>query len=422
MTIHTTGTLIDSLRSFRLISSEQYAQLQRQVSGKGGDPRPLAKQLVQRGWLTVYQINELFAGRGKRLVVGGYRVLDRLGQGGLSQVFKATHVEQDVTVALKVIRPEVLSNPEGRQQFLQEIEAMARLDHPNIVQFCDADQHEDTCYFAMEYIEGIDLGKHIRLSGPAPLHEACDFTRQAALGLQHAHERNLVHRDIKPVNLFLTQARVGRAQTVAGRLGSAPQNPAARPLVKILDWGLAGLRCPKGGGAELLDGLSKGLVGTADYLSPEQARDARTVDIRGDIYSLGCTFYYLLTGQPPFPDGTLMQKILKHRQVEPAPVESLRGDMPAALSAVLARMLAKETAARYQTPAAVALALLPFTRGGAAANELPAALAALAASAKGAPTSKQKGDTPLPIALGGRPNQPAPRLSRVDSNNDTACA
>src|SRR6516164_1676542 len=126
MTIHTTGSLIDTLRTFRLISAEQYKELFTQIHSKGGDPRPLAKQLVQRGWLTVYQINELFAGRGKRLVVGGYRVLDRLGQGGLSQVFKATHVEQDVTVALKVIRPEVLSNPEGRQQFLQEIEAMAR--------------------------------------------------------------------------------------------------------------------------------------------------------------------------------------------------------------------------------------------------------------------------------------------------------
>src|SRR5205814_2345698 len=179
MTITSTGNLIDSLRTFRLISSDQYQQLLGHVQGKTGDPRPLAKQLVQRGWLTVFQINQLFAGQGKNLAIGAYRVLDRLGQGGLSQVFKAQHIENDLIVALKVIRPEALTNVEGRQQFLQEIEAMARLEHPNIVQFCDADQHEDTCYFAMEYVDGIDLGKHVRLSGPPPIREACDYVRQA---------------------------------------------------------------------------------------------------------------------------------------------------------------------------------------------------------------------------------------------------
>src|SRR6516164_8865107 len=129
MTIHTTGSLIDTLRTFRLISAEQYKELFTQIHSKGGDPRPLAKQLVQRGWLTVYQINQLFA---------------------------------------------------GRRKFLQEVDAMTRLDHPNIVQFCDADHHDDTCYFAMEYIDGIDLGKHVKLGGPGPVREACEFIRQAA--------------------------------------------------------------------------------------------------------------------------------------------------------------------------------------------------------------------------------------------------
>jgi serine/threonine-protein kinase len=419
MTIHTTGSLIDALRTFRLISADQYAQLLGQVPGKGGDPRPLAKTLVQRGWLTVYQINRLFAGHGKDLAIGSYRVLDRLGQGGLSQVFKARHLEHDLIVALKVIRPDVLANAEGRQQFLQEIEAMARLDHPNIVQFCDADQHEDTCYFAMEYIEGIDLSKHVRLSGPAAVGAACDFIRQAALGLQHAHERNLVHRDIKPVNLFLTQARAGHAPSVAwcGRRTSPAAVESA--LIKILDWGLAGLRCPRGGGPpELLDSLSKGLVGTADYLSPEQARNASAVDIRGDIYSLGCTFYYLLTGQPPFADGTLMQKILKHQQDDPLPLERFRSDVPAAVSTVLGRMLAKEPTERYQTPAAIALALVPFSRPLAATG----AAEPLSSPGKIMPPPDAMDDTPLPIALGGKTGRAVPRLSRVDSDNDTACA
>jgi serine/threonine protein kinase len=423
MTINSAGSLIDALHSFRLISPEQHQQLLGHVQGKGGEPRPLAKQLVQRGWLTVYQINQLFAGQGKDLAIGAYRVLDRLGQGGLSRVFKARHYEHDLIVALKVIRPEVLSNAEGRQQFLQEIEAMARLEHPNIVQFCDADQHEDTCYFAMEYVDGIDLGKHVRLSGPAAVRDACDFIRQAALGLQHAHERNLVHRDIKPVNLFLTQAPVGRAKAIASRPGQPADRPPARPLVKILDWGLAGLRSPRSHGPQLVESLSKGLVGTVDYLSPEQARNAGTVDIRGDVYSLGCTLYYLLTGQPPFPEGTLMQKILKHQQGEPAPVETFRDDVPAGVTALLGRMLAKNPEDRFQTPAAVALALMPFARANGTAQA-----AGVLTSPRGEPSGTRKDDTPLPITLGGRPNQSVPRLSRADprrsadANSDTACA
>jgi eukaryotic-like serine/threonine-protein kinase len=423
MTITSTGSLIDALRSFRLISSEQHQQLLGLVQGKTGDPRPLAKQLVQRGWLTVFQINQLFAGQGKDLAVGAYRVLDRLGQGGLSQVFKARHVENDLVVALKVIRPEALTNVEGRQQFLQEIEAMARLEHPNIVQFCDADQHEDTCYFAMEYVDGIDLGKHVRLSGPPSVRDACDYIRQAALGLQHAHERNLVHRDIKPVNLFLTQTPVGRVRAIAARPGQPRQRKQFRSLVKILDWGLAGIRNPRSAGPQILETLSKGMVGTADYLSPEQARNASTVDIRGDIYSLGCTFYYLLTGQPPFPEGTLMQKILKHQQAEPPPVDTFRSDVPPGVTALMRRMVAKNPDDRFQTPAALAMALMPFTRAGALTQ-----LVAVQSSAKGTLSPTRKDDTPLPIALGGEPNQPVPRQSRsdprrsADAGSDTACA
>src|SRR5207249_2275970 len=141
---------------------------------------------------------------GHELAIGPYHVLDKLGQGGLSAVYKARHRDHQNLVAIKMIKAEVFASPEGRQQFLQEVEAMARLDHPNIVQFCDADQWNDTYYFAMEYVEGTDLGKVVRLSGALPVREACDYIRQAALGLQHAYERNLIHRDIKPVNLFLT--------------------------------------------------------------------------------------------------------------------------------------------------------------------------------------------------------------------------
>ncbi len=398
MTIHSTGSLIEALRAFRLITAEQHTQLLGSTPGKSGDARPLAKQLVQRGWLTVYQINQLFAGRGRDLAVGPYRVLDRLGQGGLSIVFKAYHVEHDLLVALKVIRPEVLHSNEGRQQFLLEIEAMTRLDHPNIVQFCDADQHGDTCYFAMEYVDGIDLGKHVQLSGPLPVREACDYVRQAALGLQHAHERNLVHRDIKPVNLFLTYGS-GKSRAQAYAAAAPRRRSGRRGVIKIIDWGLAMVRCPRGEAAPA-ETLAKGLLGTADYLSPEQARNANAVDIRGDLYSLGCAFYYLLTCRPPFPDGTLMQKILKHQQAEPSPVDQFRHDIPPGVLAILRRMLAKNPDDRFQTPAALALALLPYARPGAAApTGVPAPPA-------GTPAPRRD-DTPLPLALA-RPPAPAP--------------
>ncbi len=398
MSIASTGNLIDTLRQFQLLSNEQLYELTQVAQGRTGDARLLAKTLVQLGWLTVFQINQLLSGNFSELVYGPYHIIDRLGQGGLSQVFKARHVERDIFVALKVIRPEVMANPEGRQQFLQEMEAMACLDHPNIVQFCDADQYDTTCYFAMEFVDGIDLGKQVRLSGPLPVREACDYARQTATGLQHSHERNLVHRDIKPVNLFVTHAAQSgaAASKPAAPVAEAPK-PATQKLVKILDWGLATPRMPQGSNGSInLDNIAKNLVGTADYLSPEQARNANAVDIRGDIYSLGCTLYYFLTGQPPFPDGSLMQKILAHQQAEPAPIDSFRGDVPTAVTAIVKRMLAKKPEDRFQTPASVAMALMPFVRKGTTTSPRSSL-----SSAKGTPPLSTRDDTPLPPALGG---------------------
>jgi serine/threonine protein kinase len=362
MAIVSTGALIDALRRLNLLAPDLIAHLTNEQPGRCGEARLLARSLAQRGWLTIYQINELLAGRGDELVLGPYHILDRLGKGGLSQVYKARHADAGSIVALKVIKPEALASGEGRQQFLQEMEAMARLDHPNIVQFIDLDQAGDIFYFAMEFVEGTDLGKLAQLSGPMPVAQACDYIHQAALGLQHAHERHLIHRDIKPANLLLVG---GRPQAVKSNLTSACSLPTAcclLPTIKILDWGLACLRPPRPAHEpDTLENRAKGIVGTADYLAPEQARDARAVDIRGDIYSLGCTFYYLLLGRPPFPNGTLVQKLAMHRQVQPRPVEEFRSDLPAGLPDILRRMLAKRPEDRFQTPAALALALLPYT-------------------------------------------------------------
>ena len=408
MAILSTGKLMDALRQHAVLSSERLAELPNLARGRQGSARDFAKSLIQKGWLSVYQVNELLAGRGQELVIGPYYVLEKLGQGGLSWVFRAQHKEHGHHVAIKMIRPEVFASAAGRQQFLLEVEAMARLDHPNIVQFCDADEFGSTYYFAMEYVEGTDLGKVVRLSGALPAHEACDYIRQAALGLQHAHERNLIHRDIKPVNLFRTQVsldtRAAAAKLFATKDGPAAPTRAAlqtmltRHSIKVLDWGLACLRNSTGLTPDQQLENGKSLVGTADYISPEQARNANQVDIRGDIYSLGCSLYYLLTGQAPFPDGALMQKIMAHQTAEPKPIGDFRADVPAGLIAIVKRMMAKTPEARFQTPASAALALLPFTRASAI---LPINLGTTPVRGR---TQANRDDTPLPPKLAAQPN------------------
>jgi serine/threonine-protein kinase len=347
MFLLSSGALMDLLQRHALLPPEHLQELPQLVQSRSGDGRALAKILVHRRWLSLYQAHLLVNGKGDDLSLGKYRILDLLGEGGLSRVFKAHHGEYNWTVALKVIRPEVLTSQEGRQQFMLEMEAMARLDHPNIVQFCDVDQAGESYFFAMEYVEGIDLGRMVQHSGRLPVHLAADFIRQVALGLGHAHERNLVHRDIKPANLFLTN----------------PRNPdgTARDeaLIKILDWGLASVRPP---GQEIDDSQSKYIIGTIDFLAPEQALNPDNANIRSDIYSLGCTLYYLLTEHVPFPDGSITDKLRRHQEEEPAPISSFRDDVPAGLASVLKRMLAKNPQDRFRTPDALALALGPYTR------------------------------------------------------------
>jgi serine/threonine-protein kinase len=386
MALVSSGALYDALRQHHLLSHQRLAQLPGLIQGRCTEARTLARTLIQRGWLTLYQANELLAGNGAGLVVGPYHVLQWLGTGGLSQVYKARHRDYDLTVALKVLRPEVIGDEQGRAQFMQEMEAMARFDHPNIVQFCDVDQAGDTFYFAMEFVEGVDLGKQVALSGPLPVACACEYVRQAALGLQHAHERNIVHRDVKPVNLFLTHAPV----LDAGRSKPRKTIPT-RPVIKIIDWGLALERGPQASASA--PAARNGLVGTADYLAPEQARDPAGADVRSDIYSLGCTFYFLLTGQPPFPHGNLAEKLMQHQSVRPRRLEDFRQDVPEEVDTVLRRMLAKWPQARFQTPAALASALKPFTRNEAATGQVPVR--------QGEKVGRGKDDTPLPGALAG---------------------
>ncbi len=272
-------------------------------------------------------------------------MLERLGEGGMGQVFKARHLLMKRLVAVKLIRKERLAQPEAVRRFHRELRAVAALQHPNIVMAFDGGQVGDVHFLAMEYVEGTDLNKLVNKSGPLPIAQACNYIRQAAVGLQHAHECSLVHRDIKPANLLLSLVK------------SASNAQGAEAVVKVMDMGLA--RLNQGVGEQTAAELTvEGTVmGTPDYIAPEQAQDSTRADIRADSYSLGCTLYFLLTGQPPFPGGSLAQKLLRHQQTQLAPVTSRRPDVPAGVVAVLARMLAKLPAERYQTPAEVARAL-----------------------------------------------------------------
>jgi WD40 repeat protein len=268
-----------------------------------------------------------------------YRVLGLVGQGGMGAVYRAEHRHMERLVALKVISPGLIRNPATVQRFHQEVRAAARLHHPNIVTAHDADQAGGLHFLVMEYVEGQSLAEVVRERGPLPVTEACAYARQAALGLEHAHEQGMVHRDIKPQNLMLT--------------------PGGQ--VKILDFGLARLPRtadgPAAGGAPAGPLTGAGTVmGTADYIAPEQADDPRAADIRADIYALGCTLFHLLAGRPPFPEGSVPEKLARHARQPLPPLP----DVPPDLAAVLARMTAKDPAQRYATPAEVARALEPF--------------------------------------------------------------
>lgn len=333
------SSLVRFLQEKELVTGEQLGELARNPQFQ--DAVPLLRELVRRGWLTAFQANQLAHGDGKELVVGSYRLLEPIGEGGMGKVFKARHVRMDRIVALKIIPEELLSNQQAVARFYREVRAVSQLSHPNIVTAYEANQEGDTHYFAMEFMDGIDLAKLVRQSGPLTIAQACNYSRQAALGLQHAHEKGLVHRDIKPGNLI-----VGR--TTAG--GS--------PVLKILDFGLARF--------ENLDGQATrvtrigNVIGTVDYISPEQAGDAREVDIRADIYSLGCSFFYLLTGKPPFEGADAMERMIT-RLVNDAPsVRILRPDVPPPLEKIVAKMLARNPADRYRNPAEVAAALEEF--------------------------------------------------------------
>lgn len=271
-----------------------------------------------------------------------YEILEKLGEGGMGAVYKARHMRLKKIVALKVLPRDRELKPEVIARFEREMEAVGKLEHPHLVRAMDAGEFDGTHFLVMEYVDGVDLSQLVKLQGPLSLADACELIRQAAVGLQHIHEQGLVHRDIKPSNLML-----------------APSG-----AIKILDLGLALLGGDGSSGRELT--TTGQMMGTLDYMAPEQGGDTHRVDIRADIYSLGSTLYKLLAGVAPFGDpkfDTPVKKLMALAVQDPLPIEERRSDVPADLAAVIQRMLAKEPDERYATPAELERALAPFTAG-----------------------------------------------------------
>lgn len=332
------------LDAAHILTNLQLAEIAAKAKKSSRSPKPneVAGWLVREQWLSRWQAETLLAGGGHSLRLGKYILLDKLGAGGMGAVYKALEVGgMGRTVAVKTMADHLLDKPQSVGRFRREIQAAAALSHPNIIRIYDAESLGRKHFLVMEYVEGCDLESVLEKQGPLPVPVACDFVRQASLGLQHAHEKGMIHRDIKPQNLFVCHG------------------PDNLPQVKILDMGLA--KFARDGDAALT-GTGQ-LLGTPDYMAPEQVDDFKHIDIRADIYSLGCTLFKLLTGRAPFTAAgeNPMRRMLARLAQEAPPIRSHRGDVPLPLEAVIARMLARTVADRFQTPQVVADALAPFT-------------------------------------------------------------
>jgi serine/threonine-protein kinase len=359
-----TALFLDALRASRLLSPARWEELTRHVQPRYPQLRQLGRYLIEEEWLTPYQINQLLLGRGRNLVLGSYVVLDRLGAGTMAQVFRAEHRHMNRLVALKVLHENVLVHPKAVHQFYREVEAVAQLSHPNLIHAYDAGPLGESHYLAVEYVNGTDLERVVKHSGMLSQEQACDFIRQASLGLHHAYEHGLLHHDLKPSNLFVTQQAGLSFQTVpegdSGRfLATASAFHSAR--VKIHNIGLT-CQLPSLGSGQGFASPDRGIEAwrSLDYLPPERIANLYATDIRASLYSLGCVFYYLLTGQVPFPGGSPLEKVRQHQCEEPVPIEFLCTDVAPEVSALVSQLMAKRAEGRCQTPLEVAAALKKY--------------------------------------------------------------
>jgi serine/threonine protein kinase len=331
----TVPDLIELVRKSQLVAPAKLDAYLTTQQGSFETPEALIGRLQADGLITAFHADQLLRGKHRGFFLGRYKVLDRIGLGGMGQVFLAEHVGMKRRVALKVMPPERMENQYSRERFFREARAAGQLDHPNLVRAFDVDQDGSIIFLVMEYVEGVSFQDLVARTGPLDPARAVHYLWQAASGLGFLAERGLIHRDIKPANLLVDRNGV----------------------VKILDLGLVRSQSESD---DLTRGEGVKILGTADYLAPEQAIDCSRVDGRADIYALGATGYYLFTGNPPFTAAKVAQKLIAHQSKAVKPVHEVRPDVPRELSVVIDRMLAKKPAERFQTPWDVMAALEPF--------------------------------------------------------------
>lgn len=321
----------DLLQKSSLLSKEHLAGVAGSIR-QGTDLKTLVRNLVRDQRLTRWQAKQLLAGR-HEFFLGKYKLLDELGSGGVGRVYLAEHVQMRRRVAIKTLTQSSRNDRGAISRFLSEARTIAALNHPNIIQAFDVDSDGDCYYLVMEYVEGKDLEQMVAEQGPLDYEVLADYVQQAADGLAHAHEQGIVHRDVKPANLLVD----------------------AQGTVKILDLGMARLVDDPKTRAE--SAVGDEMLGTVDYVSPEQALGGDNIDHRSDIYSLGCTMYFLLTGHPPFPEGSAVERLMKHQKKEPASIQNDRPDVPAGLAKICRKMMAKNPDERFASAEAVVEAL-----------------------------------------------------------------
>lgn len=324
-----------------LVDPEKVDKIEERIREKTGgelpkDPEKVARVFKKQGLITDWHSEKLMGGKYKGFFLGKYKLLGHIGTGGMSSVYLAEHTRMHDRRAIKVLPKARVKDATYLARFQLEAKAIASLNHPNIVLAYDIDNEGDVHYIVMEYVDGLDLQVLVKNDGPVDPSTAADWVAQAARGLEHAHTNGVIHRDVKPANLLIDSTGV----------------------IRLLDMGLALVTV--GDDESLTVANNENVLGTADYLAPEQALNSHKVDHRADIYGLGCTLYFLLTGKPPFSDGTLAQRIAKHQTEMPESIRKVRPDVPGELEGICVKMMQKEPEYRYQTAGDVAEVLERF--------------------------------------------------------------
>ena len=343
----TADSFLAVLQQSELLERDRIKTLMEKMQSSGvnvQDSAAIGSWMVKNGHLTNWQVEKLQRGKHKGFRLGKYRLCELLGKGGMSSVYLAEHTLMRRRCAIKVLPIKKVNDSSYLARFFREAQAVASLDHPNIVRAYDIDKevekNQEIHFLVMEYVKGRSLHEIVKEDGALSFDDAAEFGRQAALGLDHAHQSGLVHRDVKPGNLLQDQSGT----------------------VKVLDLGLARFAEVTGNDDEapLTVAHDEKVLGTADYLSPEQALDSHLVDNRADIYSLGCSLYFALTALPPFKEGTIAQRLMWHQMKEPPPMTEARADVPESLSVIIRRMMAKKPEDRFQSMGDVAAELLKW--------------------------------------------------------------